>query len=302
MRLFTSTHKLWPLAVALATTAVNAQPSATPDSALDEAEPARRYAVEILLFRYGSSVSAGTEIFVPDELPISEVPTFGDGRGLAVEGRAPLPAGESASVPRFGDRELPANEPQEPDASALLDVEPEVLSELPTSSSIELSVLTADELTMNEEYATLSRLDAYQPVLWSGWTQIVLEDALTATVDLRRLGRIPLAYDGELKLYLSRFLHLVVDLELTESAEPADGTVSAEPLGGRNDVQFDRALPRKVSHRIEEDRIVNNGDLRYFDHPKFGLLAKLTLIEDEPIEDTDESVLLPGATAVSPPR
>ncbi len=227
---------------------------------------------------------------------------FGDGRGLAVEGRTPLTDRESVSVPRFGDRVPSADEPQQPEPSAILDTEPEVLSELLTSSSIELTVLPEDELTMNEEYATLRRLDAYQPVLWSGWTQIVLEDALTAPVDLRRLGRVPLAYDGELKLYLSRFLHLVVDLELTESFDPGDDIVNVEPLGGGNAAELERALPRKVSHRIEEDRIVNNGDLRYFDHPKFGLLAKLTLIEDDPTDDTDESVLLPGATAVSPPR
>ena len=26
---------------------------------------------------------------------------------------------------------------------------------------------------------------------------------------------------------------------------------------------------------------MRNGDLRYFDHPKFGLIAKLTLVEQE---------------------
>ena len=255
----------------------------------------------MLLFRYGSGVSSGTEIFVPDESPASSAPVFGDGRGLAVE-RGTLGANEEASVRQFGDLEPPASGPQQPEADEPLDAEPEVLSELPTSRSIEFAVLSADELTMTEEHATLQRLDAYQPVLWSGWTQIVLEDALTAPVDLRRLGRLPLAYDGELKLYLSRFLHLVVDLELTESAKPVEVIADTDPRDGRNAARLEPALPLQVAHRIEEDRIVNNGDLRYFDHPKFGLLAKLTLIEDEPADGGDESVLLPGATAVSPPR
>ena len=42
-----------------------------------------------------------------------------------------------------------------------------------------------------------------------------------------------------------------------------------------------RAAEPVVVYRIAEDRIMRNGDLRYFDHPKFGLIAKLTLVEEE---------------------
>ncbi len=51
-----------------------------------------------------------------------------------------------------------------------------------------------------------------------------------------------------------------------------------------------------IHYRIFEDRIVKNGDIRYFDHPKFGVIAKDTRFEepeeDEFIDDTDD--LLPG--------
>ena len=36
-----------------------------------------------------------------------------------------------------------------------------------------------------------------------------------------------------------------------------------------------------VHFRIREDRIFRNGELRYFDHPKFGLLARVVRIEDD---------------------
>ena len=39
--------------------------------------------------------------------------------------------------------------------------------------------------------------------------------------------------------------------------------------------------PRPVYYRIQENRIVKNGDLRYFDNPKFGVLAKVTRVGDE---------------------
>ena len=39
-----------------------------------------------------------------------------------------------------------------------------------------------------------------------------------------------------------------------------------------------------MRYAIREDRIFKSGDLRYFDHPKFGVLAKITRVEEEPEE------------------
>jgi hypothetical protein len=41
---------------------------------------------------------------------------------------------------------------------------------------------------------------------------------------------------------------------------------------------------------------MKNGDIRYFDHPKFGVIAKITRVEEteeEIIDDTED--LLPGS-------
>jgi hypothetical protein len=45
-----------------------------------------------------------------------------------------------------------------------------------------------------------------------------------------------------------------------------------------------------VFYRISEDRILRSGELRYYDHPKFGLLAKVTRVEEE--EEPDQGELL----------
>jgi hypothetical protein len=45
-----------------------------------------------------------------------------------------------------------------------------------------------------------------------------------------------------------------------------------------------------VRFRIAEDRIFKSGDLRYFDHPKFGVLAKISRVE-EPEDDEAEAGL-----------
>ena len=44
-----------------------------------------------------------------------------------------------------------------------------------------------------------------------------------------------------------------------------------------------------VRYRIQENRILKNGELRYFDHPKFGVLAKVTRVEDEEEDARRES-------------
>ena len=256
-----------------------------------EAPP--RYSVEFILFRYSESVSSGSELFLPDRPTDAEsaVPTFGDVRSMNLGDD-----GQVLTDPAYGDRPELLDDLLPGEAEEMLDEE---LVVLPSTRDIELRVLTEEELTLEEQYSTLSRLGAYEPVLWSGWTQTVRDEAETPSISLRRLGRIPLAFDGDLKLYLGRFLHLVVDLSLTDSVPVADlNAPAARPEAAATalgNVQPGGSLMQQISFRITEDRIVRNGDQRYFDHPKFGLLTKLTRVEDPPPAETDESILLPGS-------
>ena len=57
-----------------------------------------------------------------------------------------------------------------------------------------------------------------------------------------------------------------------------------------------RATP-PVKYTILEDRIFRNGEIRYYDHPKSGVLARITRVEEEEPEEppmTDELFLLPA--------
>ena len=48
-------------------------------------------------------------------------------------------------------------------------------------------------------------------------------------------------------------------------------------------------LPRgPVRYVINENRILKNGELRYYDHPKFGVLAKVTRIEEDEEEEEED--------------
>ena len=140
------------------------------------------------------------------------------------------------------------------------------------------SRLRRSDFTMGDIRARLDRLDAYRPVMHFGWTQTTYPAEQTRSIRLSSLTTPAGGFDGTVKLYLSRFLHLVVDLQMNTEADRVADTF---------------APAATVSYRIQEDRIFRSGELRYFDHPKFGVLAKVSRVEeDDDAEAPDERELL----------
>jgi len=218
------------------------------DDVTEELEEIRRYTIEMIIFKYAQSVSTGSEIFPADEPPEEEL----------------FP--EDDILPR---EEPPPEEPS-------LDTVPALVHD------VEFARLEEDEYSMDEIMGRLERLEVYDPIMHFGWTQITWPEEQTRPVQLASLARPPQGLDGTLTLYLSRFLHLVVDLELDAPDDPyVDAARFDSPVG-------------PVRFRINENRILRSGELRYFDHPKFGVLAKVTRVEDEQEElpDLEDTELL----------
>ena len=46
-----------------------------------------------------------------------------------------------------------------------------------------------------------------------------------------------------------------------------------------------------MRYRLQENRIVKNAETRYFDHPKFGVVAKVVRVED--LVDEEELAVQP---------
>jgi len=230
---------------------------------LIEAPEIRRYSVEVIVFKYAQEVSTGSEVFIPDELP--DEPELEE---LAFEEVL----------------EEPTLEPEE---------EPEPLPDT------ELVLLVEEEYQLGEALEHLTRLDVYEPVMHFGWTQATWPEEQTEAIPLQRFAEPPEGLDGNLTLYLSRYLHLVVDLQLVAPPEvvamsqdeieyhPDTATVG-QLLGYADGVQQEQP----VHFRIQENRILKNGELRYYDHPKFGVLAMVTRIEEEEEDPDDVGELL----------
>ena len=221
-----------------------------------------RYTVEVIIFEYAEDVSVGTEQFLPDEPPLPEPDD--------------VPA-EDELV--FSDT----------------DVNPVVEERLPDTGEPEFVLHLEQELTMTDIASRLERLDVYRPVMHFAWTQVTRPEEETQPIDLQSLADPADGLEGTFMLYLSRYLHLVVDLSLAHPATPDDPfaiddsvAVYGDRRGGET---FGDIQPAPVRFRIAEDRIFKSGDLRYFDHPKFGVLAKISRVEEPDAED-DEAGLV----------
>lgn len=254
------------------------EPPPDADTLETEIEEVRRYTVELIIFEYADTVSAGSEIFLPDESPVEElaedIPVFGDPGTVLPE-----------------DFLLPEPDPE--------DI---ALEEIVSPVQVELLLQDPDDFSMSGIYDRLVKLDAYQPVMRAGWTQVTVDKDLSPAIRLRMLGIPPLRLDGSLTLYLSRYLHLVVDLTLDAASSQTGAQSTGEtitfgdsraPYEFENFEEIPAALP--VHYRLFEDRIVKSGDLRYFDHPKFGLLAKITRYEGPEEEEPDANQADPNA-------
>ena len=163
-----------------------------------EAE-ARRYTVELIVFKYAEDIGVGGEIFVGEPMPAESFPDETD------------------------------NEP--------LDERPSTPLRLPDDGFVRLR---RSDFTMDDIMGRLQRLRAYEPIMHFGWTQTTFPADMTRDIALSSLTSPQAGIDGTFKLYLSRFLHLVVDLRLD-----AETNADIDPLVPTGPVRY----------RIEEDRM-----------------------------------------------
>ena len=279
------------LTAAAISAGIGAQDLPLDSELLEEVEPEiRRYTVELIVFAYAENISVGTEMFLPEVIEI-----------IAVDPLTVDETGEEPddSVPSFTDTTL---------AEELTAEEEEVEETL-----FQMALLAEDELTMIDTLEHLDRLDAYEPLMHVGWTQTALTEEETPALDLREFGEPPEGLTGTLTLYLSRYLHLVVDLEMDapESEQEMFDTAPnfEEPIARYNDrynyesqdkfgAPLFAAEPvyEPLRFQINENRLFKNGEIRYYDHPKFGVIAKILRYEvpEEEIPPDDTEFLLPA--------
>ena len=147
-------------------------------------------------------------------------------------------------------------------------------------------------MELNSVFRRLDNLDAYQPLVHLGWIQTTKSaaDAVPYQIHIRDQGRDDVT--GSITLYRERYLHLELDLAL----DPAVDEYGAESDFYSEDVLDERQATGRKQHKLTESRRIREPSSHYFDHPLFGVIARIQKIVVEPptAENGGESGRNPG--------
>lgn len=134
----------------------------------------------------------------------------------------------------------------------------------PVEDPLLVRPLRADELKLGGEYRRVRAISGYVPLLHTGWVQPGLPEDQSEPFDLATIGT--LNPRGTVRVHLSRFLHVTLDLTYRDQ----DVSVASEGTAGLSELAL---APR---YRLRTTRNVRSGELHYFDHPAFGVLVRVT--------------------------
>lgn len=167
-----------------------------------------------------------------------------------------------------------------PEEDLELDLPDDVASPNARQEAVEYTRLKASDLSLGGLAKKLRASSRYEVLLHQGWRQPGLDRGKAAPMRIEVAldgGRQPVRsgtdgwsnprarLEGELKLILSRYLHLETDLRYYT------GEV-LQPLDAIQD-EFAELVTQPLVYRMKQGRRMRSGELHYIDHPGFGLLA-----------------------------
>lgn len=116
--------------------------------------------------------------------------------------------------------------------------------------------------------ADLEKDGRFRVLAHQRWIQSMETKSASSPVRIRAANsKIPGELDGTLRIYLSRYLHMDVNLVYQEEMRE----------GGFMGVTATN--PEKLAYRINEQRRIKGQETHYIDHPKFGALVRLTPVK-----------------------
>jgi len=236
------------------------------------------YLVDLILIKYLPDFETN-EKFLPPELDIPDNITF-----LT---EFPYPKLEINSLPfnleyKFQDLFMSVKIEEDSDLSIFEDETPSVIGSIPTLE-VNKSVFEIDsarEFSLSAEVSKIARSRDFRVISTKSWFQNI-KDKDTAELifidsDFFKGTRI----FGFFQLYKERFLHFNTKLYLSE-LDPLF-TQDERLMVGKNVFNEEKELDiyeeknQKVLYEVVHSKKFRSGELHYVDHPKFGMLIKLT--------------------------
>jgi hypothetical protein len=229
-------------------------PEAGAQAPADVAAPAvPEYRVELIVFEYTGGVNGGLEDWayidtgraaVTESLqPADDAAGAGVDDAFGADGGSPLSAEEPAPAELLG--EPPPQDPGPVQTFELID---------------------PAQYALTDAYTRLRNSPDVRPILHTAWRQPVYGPENASTWNLTSIARPPRQLGGTVSLFVSRYLHLTLDLELAELP-----TSDAPGAGFGNSVVY----------RLSEQRNkMRSDEVHFFDHPRLGALAIITRERD----------------------
>ncbi len=255
-----------------------------------------RYRVEIILFGY-QDFDPNEELLTPRHLESVA------GRNTQIPQQRYLDALTRLEILRQVDAPILISGPPPPellpfpnDVLALASFSPDGRPQL------EFRILEPGELELNSAYSRITRLSAYRPLVHGGWVQDAMSEDEAIAFDIRRLS--PLGVSGSIRLHVSRFLHVTVDLTYRPAPESEafgrGGNPSVEGFGQLDPFAPARGALTEIllppSYHLTAERRILRGELSYIDHPAFGLIVLITLEPTQEVpSDTGPEATRPAA-------
>lgn len=144
---------------------------------------------------------------------------------------------------------------------------------------------SARDFSLSEEVSKIARSRDFRVIGTKSWFQTVknIDKAQHIFIDSNFFKGTRIF--GFLKLYKERFLHFNLNLYLSEldpSKEQIENLISGKNFSGDN-LQIDLFEEKNQSllFQVQHSKKFRSGELHYVDHPKFGMLIKLTKAQQE---------------------
>jgi len=128
----------------------------------------------------------------------------------------------------------------------------------------EFTELSSDAYQLNNIRGGLAAASGYRVLYHRAWRQPAHERSNAVGYPVHTpAGSSRDVVEGTVTLIKERYLHLDVDLWLMAPGGTAPGMYSDGPVS-------------RPAFHLSEKRRVKSGDLHYFDHPRFGMIARVT--------------------------
>ena len=236
------------------------------------------YLVDLILIKYLPDFETN-EKFLPPELDIPDNITF-----LT---EFPYPKLEINSLPfnleyKFQDLFMSVKIEEDSDLSVSEDETPSDIESIPTlevNKSV-FEIDTAREFSLSAEVSKIARSRDFRVISTKSWFQNIKDKDAAELIfidsDFFKGTRI----FGFFQLYKERFLHFNTKLYLSE-LDPLF-TQDERLMVGKNVFNEEKELDiyeeknQKVLYEVVHSKKFRSGELHYVDHPKFGMLIKLS--------------------------